>query len=245
MKQTALIMGMPITVEVADDRVGEAAINDTFEYFRAIDAQYSTYKPDSEISQINDGLPRKQWSREMKEIFKLCEKTKRETDGYFDIEHNGTLDPSGLVKGWAIDQAAKRLRKRHIADFYIEAGGDIQTWGLNGDGEPWRIGIRNPFNMQEIVKVVQTSMSGIATSGTYVRGQHIYDPHHPGKPVHTVKSLTVIGRNIYDADRFATAAFAMGEEGIHFIQGLPGLEGYMIDSQKKAIYTSGFDQYVV
>jgi FAD:protein FMN transferase len=243
-KQTALIMGMPITVEVVDDRVGESAIHDTFEYFRSVDEQYSTYKPTSEISKINQGLPRKQWSKEMREIMKFCEQTKKETDGFFDIEHNGKLDPSGLVKGWAIDQAAKRLRKHHIADFYIEAGGDIQTWGLNGDGEPWRIGIRNPFNMDEIVKVIQVSMSGVATSGTYVRGQHIYDPHAPGKPVHTVKSLTVIGRNIYDADRFATAAFAMGEDGINFIETLPGLEGYMIDRHKKATMTSGFTSYV-
>lgn len=237
-------MGMPITVEVVDDRVGEAAINDTFEYFRKVDQRYSTYKSDSEISQINQGLPRKQWSKEMCEILMLCEKTKQETNGFFDIEHSGKLDPSGLVKGWAIDQAAKRLRKRHIADFYIEAGGDIQTYGLNGDGEPWRIGIRNPFNMQEIVKVIHVGIAGVATSGTYIRGQHIYDPHAPGKPVHVVKSLTVIGQNIYDADRFATAAFAMSESGIQFIETLPELEGYQIDRNKTATMTSGFNQYV-
>lgn len=237
-------MGMPITVEVVDDHISEAAIKDTFAYFETIDQRYSTYKPESEISKINRGLPRKHWSYEMREVLKLCEKTKQETDGFFDIEHNGTLDPSGLVKGWAIDQAAKRLQKRHIADFYIEAGGDIQTHGLNADGNPWRIGIRNPFNTQEIVKVLQVGIAGVATSGTYIRGQHIYDPHTPDKPVHEVKSLTVIGRNIYDADRFATAAFAMGEAGIKFIEALPGLEGYLIDRHKTATMTSGFNQYV-
>lgn len=238
-------MGMPITIEVVDNMVGEAVIRDTFDYFEAVDAQYSTYKPDSEISQINQGLPRKYWSKQMREVLKLCEITKKETDGYFNIEHNGKLDPSGLVKGWAIEQAAKRLLRRHVDDFYIEAGGDIQTHGLNSESEPWRIGIRNPFNMAEIVKVITVSTAGVATSGTYVRGQHIYDPHHPDKPVHTVKSLTVIGPNIYEADRFATAAFAMGEEGINFIESLSGLEGYLINHQKNATYTSGFARYVV
>jgi FAD:protein FMN transferase len=214
------------------------------DYFKAVDAQYSTYKPDSEISQINRGLPRRKWSREMREILKLCEATKQETDGFFDIEHNGKLDPSGLVKGWAIEKAAERLRNRRIEDFYVEAGGDIQTSGLNSSGEPWQIGIRNPFKKTEIVKVLRVGSTGIATSGTYVRGQHIYDPHAPDMPVHTVKSLTVVGPNIYDADRFATAAFAMGENGIKFIEALPGFEGYMITNKKVATYTSGFERYV-
>jgi thiamine biosynthesis lipoprotein len=236
-------MGMPISVEIVAGDNPHAAIQDVFDYFRAVDYKYSTYKPASEISQINHGLPRRRWSNEMKQILKLCEQTKIETDGYFDIEHNGNLDPSGLVKGWAIEQAAQLLRQRRIKDFYIEAGGDIQADGLNIHGEPWRIGIRNPFKLDEIVKVLRVSGSGVATSGTYIRGQHIYDPHNPVKPVHTVKSLTVIGPNIYEADRFATAAFAMGEAGISFIESLPGFEGYMINNKKTATMTSGFERY--
>lgn len=237
-------MGMPITVEIVGGDKAEAVIQEVFDYFRAVDFKYSTYKKASEISQINNGLPKRQWSREMKLIMKLCEQTKAETDGYFDIEHKGKLDPSGLVKGWAINQAAKLIRHHRIKDFYIEAGGDIQADGLNSAGEPWRIGIRNPFNRDEIVKVIQISHQGVATSGTYIRGQHIYDPHLPDKPVHTVKSLTVIGPDIYEADRFATAAFAMGEKGINFIEALPGLEGYMINNKQTATYTRGFERYV-
>lgn len=237
-------MGMPITIAIADATAAEAAIEDTFAYFRAVDKRYSTYKPDSEISQINRGLPRSKWSAEMRDVLKRCEQTKQQTNGYFDIEHKGKLDPSGLVKGWAINNAAQRLHERHIEDFYIEAGGDIQVHGLDETGEPWRIGIRNPFTIDEIVKVVTASSEGIATSGTYIRGQHIYDPHTPDKPIHTVKSLTVIGPNIYDADRFATAAFAMGEDGISFIESLPGYEGYMINNRKIATFTSGFERYV-
>jgi len=237
-------MGMPITVEIVDAPDAETAIQDTFDYFRSVDDKYSTYKKVSEITRINEGLPKTKWSQEMREVLALCEQTRQQTNGYFNIEHNGKLDPSGLVKGWAIEQAAKRLRERKIEDFYIEAGGDIQVEGLNTAGELWKIGIENPFNRHEIVKVLRVSGLGVATSGTYIRGQHIYDPHSPDQTVTAVKSLTVIGPNIYEADRFATAAFAMGLKGIEFIESLPNFEGYMIHSNKTATYTSGFERFV-
>src|SRR5581483_3133547 len=103
---------------------------------------------------------------------------------------------------------------RHgIQNFYVEAGGDIQVKGRARPGQPWRIGIRNPFDRYQNIKVVELTDQAIATSGTAIRGQHIYNPHGATDPA--VVSLTVIGPTIYDADRFATAAFAMGRAGIN------------------------------
>lgn len=243
MKATRLIMGMPITIEIVDD-VPPKVMKGNFDYFTRVDNRYSTYKSDSEISRINNGLPKAQASREMQKVLELCEQTKQATNGYFEIEHGGKLDPSGLVKGWAIDQAAKRLLKCGVKNFYIEAGGDIQTHGYNADGQPWLVGLRNPFSDQEIIKTVAVTSAGVATSGTYVRGQHIYDPFQPATSINDIKSLTVIGPDIYEADRFATAAFAMGKQGISFIESLKGLEGYMVDDKRIATFTSGFERYV-
>jgi len=158
---------------------------------------------------------------------------------------NGQRDPSGLVKGWAIQAAADLLLNRQLTNFYIEAGGDIQVDGHNADDEAWRIGIRSPFHRDEVIKIVAVKSQGVATSGTYIRGQHIYDPHQPSARLEDVQSLTVIGPNIYEADRFATAAFAMGRRGIEFIEALPGFEAYMIDASQIATLTSGFGRYVV
>jgi thiamine biosynthesis lipoprotein len=243
MKQTKLIMGMPIGIEIVDD-VDEDILEDIFDYFTKIDNRYSTYKADSEISRINGGLPIDQADREVQKVLQLCEQTKQATDGYFDIVHNRQIDPSGLVKGWAIHQAAKRLLKQGAKNFYIEAGGDIQVHGHNAENQPWSVGIRNPFNGDEIIKTVVVGSEGVATSGTYVRGQHIYNPLQADLPIEEVKSLTVIGPNIYEADRFATAAFAMGEAGINFIESRGGLEGYMVDAHGMATFTSGFARYV-
>jgi len=245
MKQLQLLMGMPITVEVVDPGVTEADIEKVFAYFRAVDDTFSTYKEHSEIAKINRGeLGEEAYSDDMKTILAVSEQTRQETRGYFDIRHNGILDPSGIVKGWAILQAAHLLKDGGLTNFYIDAGGDIQVAG-NKDGEPWRIGIRNPFNRKEIVKVLVVTDKGVATSGTAIRGQHIYDPHNPDTSLQDVVSLTVIGPNVLEADRFATAAFAMGKRGIFFIQQLPGFEGYMIDASARATFTSGFERYVL
>ncbi|MEP7288670.1 MAG: FAD:protein FMN transferase [Chloroflexota bacterium] len=250
MKQTRILMGMPITIEVVenfDDTAGKASqtIDGVFDYFTYVDNKFSTYKDSSEISLINQKqITFYQASADMKLVFALADQTKHDTDGYFDISRNGSYDPSGIVKGWAIYNAAALLRHDGFRNFYVEAGGDIQAEGNNAQGQAWQVGIRNPFNPDQIVKVLSISNTGVATSGSYIRGQHIYNPKQPDSILSEIVSLTVIGPNIYEADRFATAAFAMGREGIVFIETLTGFEGYMIDNAGLATLTSGFERFV-
>lgn len=245
-RETRLQMGMPITVEVRDGGAAQQHLEAVFAYFAAVDEAFSPYKETSEISRLNRGeLAEDAYSDELREILAFGEQTRRETDGYFDMRRgDGRLDPSGIVKGWAIRNAAELLRRAGLRDFYVEAGGDVAIAGTR-DGRPWRVGIRNPFNRHENVKVLALSDCGVATSGTAIRGQHVYNPHRRDTPLLDVVSLTVIAADVYDADRFATAAFAMGREGIHFIERMPGLEGYMIAATARATYTSGFERYVL
>jgi FAD:protein FMN transferase len=245
MKQTRLLMGMPITVEVADQGVLASDLEAVFSYLVYVDEMFSTYKTTSEISRLNRGeLREDEYSDDMRTILALSEETRRATGGYFNICHGDICDPSGIVKGWAIRNAARILEGAGFGNYYLDAGGDLQLAGVK-DGAPWRVGIRNPFNRAEQVKALAIADRGVATSGTAIRGQHIYDPYHAGQPITEIVSMTVIGPDVYEADRFATAAFAMGRAGIAFIQGLAGFEGYMIDAQGVATYTSGFERYVL
>lgn len=239
MRQSRIIMGMPITVEIVDAMAPEI-IDRVFDYITHVDEKFSTYKEQSEICRINrNEIPPGQYSHEMKTVLELSEQTKKESQGYFDIKNpDGTFDPSGLVKGWAIHNAAKLLKQADAREYYVEAGGDIQT-----AGKIWKIGIKNPFNQTEIIKVVHVCDQGIATSGTYERGNHIYNPNKKGQNIDEIVSLTVIGPNVYEADRFATAAFAMGRDGIMFIENLPGFEGYMVDKNGIGTETSAFEKY--
>lgn len=238
------MMGMPITVEVVAESPA-ALIDQVFDYFDYIDHKFSIYKSDSEISLYNQQqITPADFSPDMKTVFKLAAKTKKETHGFFDIYHHGRYDPSGLVKGWAILNAAQIISTAGYQNYYVEAGGDIQVNGRNPAGQLWSIGIRNPFDLIHVVKIIAATDLGIATSGTYIRGQHVYNPHDHDSLLTEIVSLTVVGPNIYEADRFATAAFAMGRQGINFIESLPGFEAYQVDSQGVALYTSGFEKFI-
>ncbi len=246
MKQTRLVMGMPVTVDIVDSSVTKQTFDEVFDYFSHIDRVFSTYKPRSEISRINNGsIKPNQASQEMQIVLHLCEQTKQRTGGYFDIKRNGYIDPSGLVKGWAVQNAAQLLRDKGLKHFYVDAGGDIQVSGYNSQGKSWHVGIRNPFNREEVVKTLAATTQGVATSGTAIRGQHVYNPHQPARTIDDIVSITVIGPDIYNADRFATAAFAMGEQGIGFIEQLPNHEAYMVNANGTATFTTNFERYTV
>ncbi len=247
MKQTRISMGTPVTVEVSGAEASQELFEEVFAYFQYVDATFSTYKDTSEITALNKGrIQKDEVSDDMKLVLSLAEETKRLTNGYFDIVTlEGSSDPSGLVKGWAIFNATQILRSHQVTNFYVEAGGDIQVSGTNTQGTQWAIGIQNPFtNQKEIIKTVYLKDKGIATSGSYVRGQHIYDPVDKKQNIEGVISITVIGPNVFEADRFATAAFAMGTKGVHFIESLSGFEGYSIDTKGTATMTTGFADYL-
>lgn len=244
-RQTWLQMGMPITVCIQDEAAGPADVAAVAVWLAEVDRRYSPYLETSEVSRLNAGtLGRDEISEEFAAILRLCEQTKTETGGYFDPVRNGRLDPSGLVKGWAIQRASDLLAARGVANYFVDAGGDVQAVGRNGDGGPWRVGIRNPFRRDEVVKVLAISDGGVATSGTAIRGRHIYDPFRRGSLDTEVVSLTVVGPTIYEADRMATAAFAMGRAGLSFLAARPDLEGYAILTDGTATYTQGFSRYV-
>lgn len=244
-RQTQLLMGMPITVEIVDD-VSPALFDAAFAYFASVDERFSLYKPESEISGLNSGaVAQADISDAMREVLDIAEKTRKESQGYFDIRRpQGCIDPSGIVKGWAIRNAANLLRDAGALNFYVDAGGDIQSHGSNARGEAWTVGIRSPFQIGEVIKTVAPRGRGVATSGTSARGQHIYNPRQPAQPIDEIMSLTIIGPDVLEADRFATAAFAMGNAGIHFVEQLDGFEGYVVDASGVATWTSGFGAFV-
>lgn len=245
MKQTRWLMGMPITVEIVDAPADAGAFDAVYGYFNYVDETFSPFKPTSEVSRINRGeLALTDACADMQAILELAELTKYETSGFFDVWHDGVFNPSGIVKGWAIDEAASLLYLRGFRNFYVDAGGDVQVYGSNQRGQPWTVGICNPFDLSQIIKTVTLDDRGIATSGSYMRGAHIYNPRHPAAALDEIVSITVIGLDVLEADRFATAAFAMGREGIYFIESHPDLEGYMIDRSGQATMTTHFQQYL-
>jgi thiamine biosynthesis lipoprotein len=186
-------MGMPVRVE------GDIDAARVFAWLRWVDATFSTYRADSEISRLDRGELGDPHPA-VCEVLARCEELRVETDGLFDARAGGRLDPSGYVKGWAVQRAAAFGRGR----FLIDAGGDVVLRGT------WRVGIRHPQEHDKLAAAITVSDCAIATSGTYERGPHILDPR-TGRPATGLSSVTVVGRDLGTADAYATAAFAAGD----------------------------------
>lgn len=207
---TQHVMGTAVTVEIRDRLVPRQALNRAFDWLRWVDRTFSTYDAESEISRLNAGdLGLADAHPLVRTVLACCEALRGDTDGYFDARAplRGGVDPSGLVKGWAVDVAFAELRRAGARRLCIEAGGDVRV-----AGGPWRIGIRNPHRRECVAAVVVLGSGAVATSGAYERGPHVVDPH-TGRPPAGTLSVTMIDRTLAQADAHATAAFAMGPRG--------------------------------
>jgi thiamine biosynthesis lipoprotein len=237
------IMGMPIAIDVRDPEALD--VEPAFDWLRQVDATFSTYRSDSEISRLDRGeLTVADCSPEVDEVLTRCLALERATHGYFAVRPAGHLDPSGLVKGWAIDGAAERLVAAGAKAFCINAGGDIVARGRPAADRLWRVGIRHPENLEQLAAVVAVEDLAVATSGTYERGAHIVDPH-TGRPPTGLLSVTIVGPDLATADAYATAAFAMGTDGPAWTTTLSGYDAMCISTDHRVLSTPGFARHRV
>jgi FAD:protein FMN transferase len=241
MRRVEFVMGMPVVFDIRDEDADPEPVDRAFDWLRFVDATFSTWKEESEITRLDRGeLTLYEAHPDVREVLHRCELLREETGGYFDAHAGGRLDPSGLVKGWSVDRAGWLLDSAGIRNYCINAGGDIRTRGGALPEPEWRIGIQHPLLPGELAAVVRAKDRAIATSGAYERGPHILDPRS-GEPSEGVLSVTVVGPDLAEADAFATAAFAMGADGPAWTATLaPGYEAMTILADETVVSTSGF-----
>jgi thiamine biosynthesis lipoprotein len=239
------IMGMPIEIDLRDEHVDPGALDDAFAWLRFVDETFSTYKPDSEISRLARGdVTISQCRPEVDDVLSRCAELSSATGGFFSVRAAGRLDPSGFVKGWAVAKAADILDEAGARAFSINAGGDIVLRGRPGRMEPWRIGIRHPVELDKLAAVLTGEDIAIATSGEYERGAHVIDPH-TGRPPAGLLSATIVGPDLAIADAYATATFAMGDQGPEWAAGLSDYETLCITADQVVLTSPGLDRYRV
>ncbi|GGM99485.1 thiamine biosynthesis lipoprotein [Actinoplanes campanulatus] len=222
MRHTEQVMGTVVSIELADDlppaRLTEL-VGETCAWLHEVDARFSTYKDDSEVCRFRSGALRlEDCSADLRHVLDRCADLWRDTDGYFDAYAGGPLDPSGYVKGWSVEVASQRLAAAGSARHYIGAGGDIRMRGAGPGGRPWRVGVRHPWEADKLAWVLSLTDGAVATSGTYERGAHVWNPV-AGRPASGLRSVTVVGPDLAVADAYATAALAMGEPGLSWLAG--------------------------
>jgi thiamine biosynthesis lipoprotein len=237
------VMGTVVSFDVpawtavpgADGPLGRAV-----RWLHWVDATFSPFRVDSDVSRYGRGeIPLAQCAPELAEVLGACAEVSTRSHGYFTATPGGRLDPSGYVKGWAVERAAALLSAAGSAEHSVNGGGDVQCAG----GRRWRIGIADPLRRGSLALVVAGQDFAVATSGAAERGAHIIDPH-TGRPAAGLASITVVGPGLALADAYATAAFAMGNAARDWIQSLAGYEAFAITPAGATWQTGGFGAYL-
>lgn len=238
LKMTAKVMGTFASLHVDDavvPSVVDTAWNEALGLLVDIEQRFSTFRDDSEISRINRGkLHLLDASPDVIEVMDACTWLEHESNGAFRARRpDGTLDPAGFVKGWAAQRAGQVLARHGLSAWYLNVGGDIQTLGLQSSGEKWRIGVVDPTDRTVIAAWFDIPENfAVATSGTGARGTHLWDGRS-GSFIDRPASVTVIGPHLMWADAFATAAFAMGDDGLAWLARYPDYKGFSVRNGAK------------
>jgi thiamine biosynthesis lipoprotein len=238
-------MGTVVTIDVyADQGVGASAVEPLVRaacaVLHEVDEVFSTWKPDSPMSRVRRGeLSLEEAPPEMAAVLALCAAARDLSGGWFDPwVLPGGVDPTGYVKGWAARRALDALASPLLTGAIVNAGGDIAMVGDLGPLGPFRFGIIDPAAPRELVCVVEPT-GALATSGTYERGAHLFDPH-AGRPAARVASASVTGADLGLADALATAVAVAGEAGLELVDPLDGYEAMTVAHDGTMRWTTGF-----
>ncbi|MEV6806488.1 FAD:protein FMN transferase [Streptomyces sp. NPDC051129] len=209
------------------------------------DAVFSTYRADSDVSRLARGeLDAAGCAPEVTEVLELAARAERVSEGWFGTRHRGRLDPTGIVKGWAAERAARALAAVDgVCGVAVNGGGDVQLLGAPEPGRAWRVGVADPVRpggLAAVVSAAGTRELAVATSGTAERGAHIVDPRTGRPAVTDLVAVTVVAPRLTWADCWATAAFARGlRAGLRWLESLPDVEALLITADDEVRCTSG------
>jgi thiamine biosynthesis lipoprotein len=222
------------------DPLPSGVLGRVLDWLHWVDRTFTTYDDRSWIRRLERGEATvDDCPEEVGVVLDLCAAMEFATDGYFSVRATGRLDPSGLVKGWAIERAARMLTAAGSSRHAVGGGGDVQSVGRLSADRPWRIGVVHPLDRQQIVAVVEGEGIAVATSGTSERGRHVVDPIHD-RPADALLSVTVVGPDLTRADVYATAALAMGEGAYAWLRGLPDFAALVVAADGSIWRTGDF-----
>ncbi|MEV5321975.1 FAD:protein FMN transferase [Streptomyces sp. NPDC052687] len=233
------VMGFPVSLRIDDTEVPEGLADRVYGRLREDDERFSPFRPDSEVSRLDRGeIAPHAVSAGLAEVLAIGERYRIATGGAFDVRVPGRgLDPCAVVKGWSVQRAAGLLTAAGVRRFCLNAGGDVIVAG--GTAEvPWRVGVRHPEHAGRVCAVLELTDGAVATSGRYERGDHILDAR-TGRPATGLLAVTVVAPTLTEADTVATAAFALGPDGIAWAAARPGCEVYAVDAERRVLRTAG------
>lgn len=230
------IYGTTYSIKIAENKSYSFLDTQIKAELNRIDYVFSTYKPTSEISLINED-PNRVWSDEFRNLFNLSNEISNLSEGAFSPNDANGFDFSAIGKGYAIDKIAELMEKNGVNNYFIEIGGEIRAKGLKFSDE-WIFGIERPTNSKKspyIAFNVPSKGISIATSGEYREPNHIW-----GKGPRDLISVTVATSDAASADAWATALYVLGKEKGLDIAEKNNLEVFFITNNGDSIQSTNW-----
>jgi FAD:protein FMN transferase len=258
-RHAELVMGTVVSFDVPVAARHDGSLDAAIKWLHWVDRVFSPFRAESDVSLLASGeVTVDACAPEMAEVIEACAFVRELSGGYFTASPWGRFDPSGYVKGWAVERAAQILSAAGSDSHLVNGGGDVQCAGGRaspagstagtateaGTALPWRVGIADPLRRGRLALVVEARDCAVATSGTAERGAHIVNPR-TGAAAAGLASVTLIGPSLALADACATAAFAMGPDlARDWAEVLDGYEAFAVTATGETWQTGGFAAHV-
>ena len=124
------VMGTVVSFDVPVLARERGALAQAIRWLHWVDQTFSTYQPASDVSRLARAeVMLADCAPEVAEVLAACDVLAGQAGGYFTAYPAGTLDPSGYVKGWAVERAARIISAAGSAAHTVNGGGDIQCAG--------------------------------------------------------------------------------------------------------------------
>lgn len=241
------VMGMPFSIDIRDEiahdppEPTEQVLDRCFDSLRQADQIFSLWRPDTPMARLSAGAAAlADGPVEIVEVLRLCAQAAAATGGAFRARRpDGRVDPTGLVKGWAVARAGRLLLRAGLRHWCVNGAGDVLVHGQARLGEPWVVGIVDPDQPGQLLDAVRLTHGALATSGPGERGQHLWNPFS-SNDFHAVRAVSVVAPGILAADVFATAATAYGDGAAGWLEQQLGIEGLVVRADGVVDTTSGW-----
>ncbi len=198
----------------------------------------------------NNSIPKKEVILEKLEFVNY--KDVKLMKNWLQLGENQRIDTGAFIKGYAIKKAKEIFEKNGIDNAFISAISSIETIGDKGEGKKWRIGIQNPENPREVLKVALLDGQAMGVSGDYqtfieIDGKkyhHLLNPH-TGFPFEENKMVVVIGKDAFESDLLSTALFGKKKDEIFdIIENFQGVEVLIVDKNNNIYMSTNMNQYI-
>lgn len=166
------------------------------------------------------------------------------------------IDLGGIAKGFIADDLNAYLRENGVTGAMINLGGNVLCLGEKEGGEPFRIGVQQPFaDRNQTVAAVEVRDMSVVSSGIYERYfeteddvlyHHIIDPKTGYSYENDLLGVTILSEKSVDGDALSTTCFALGrEKGMEYVDSLEGVYALFITKDEKLWYSEGFETFLL